>query len=317
MAKRFNVLITSISKKVPLIQAVRQGLVLPDTEGKVFGGDSNPHCVGRHFVDKFWHMPLQHALTEKELIEYCLQHEIRAIIPTRDGELPFFARHRQTLLENGIHCMISSTETIELCRNKLLFYTSLSLAHLPAITTDPDIAKVAGGTYVVKECFGAGSDTIGLNLSLAQAKKWAERLQSPIFQPYIEGKEYSVDVYISNKGTPQGAIARTRDYIVHGESQITTSVHYPTLEELCLKAAKHLGIYGHAVFQALSDGSGHLHLIECNARFGGASTLSVAMGLHSFRWFFQECLKLPIEPFKRADREMKQIRYVEDLVVPV
>lgn len=317
MAKQFNVLITSISKKVPLIQAVRQALAQPNLEGKVFGGDSNPHCVGRYFVDKFWHMPLQNMLTEEALIEYCLLHDIRAIIPTRDGELPFFAKHQEALLNKGIHCMVSSPETIEICRNKLLFYTSLSYAHLPAILTDLDIKKVAGGTYVVKECFGAGSDAIGLNLSLPQAKKWAERLQSPIFQPYVEGKEYSVDVYITRKGKPQGAISRTRDYVVHGESQITTSVHEPALENLCLKAALHLGIYGHAVFQVLCDGSGQFHIIECNARFGGASTLSLAMGLYSFQWFFQECLGTSLEAFTRASREMKQIRYVEDLVVPV
>lgn len=317
MDKPFNVLITSISKKVPLIQAVRQAMTLSNLEGKVYGGDSNPHCVGRYFTDKFWHMPLQNVLTEEKIVEYCLLHGIRAIIPTRDGELPFFAKHRETLLANGIHCMVSSPETIEICRNKLLFYTSLSYAHLPAILTDLDITKVISNSYVVKECFGAGSDAIGLNLSLSQAKKWAERLHSPVYQPYIEGKEYSVDVYITRQGAAQGAVCRTRDYVVHGESQITTSIHYPALEELCLQAALHLGIYGHAVFQVLHDGSGLWHIVECNARFGGASTLSLAMGLNSFQWFFKECLGITLEAFARSTREMKQIRYVEDLVVPV
>lgn len=310
----FNILITSISKKVPLIKSVRHAFDQLNLKGTIIGGDHNSKCIGRFFVDEFWQMPLQNTLTLQEFIDFCKRKEIIAVIPTRDGELTFFAKHQEILAKNGISCMVSSEKTIERCCNKLHFYTFLAEHKLPAIFTTQEINKIQSASYVVKECLGSGSHAIGLNLPLAQAKAWSENLKSPIFQPYIEGREYSVDVYITHQGLPHGAIARVRDVVIDGESQITSSVHLPEMETLCLKAAVQLGISGHAVLQVIKDSTNHLHLIECNARFGGASTLSVAMGLQSFTWFFQECLGLPLSPFTRSPKEMRQIRFPEDKV---
>ena len=125
------------------------------------------------------------------------------------------------------------------------------------------------------------------------------------------------DIYINRQGDPMGAIARTRDLVKEGESQITNSVKMPELEALCQEAAKLLKIYGPAVFQVLRDDSNHLHIIECNPRFGGASTLSAAMGLKSFEWFLQETLNLPLTPFVRSAKELRQVRHAEDLIIPL
>lgn len=314
MDSNFNVLVTSISKKVPLIKAIRHSLNQLNLSSQLIGGDTNFRCIAKYFVDEFWQMPLQNILNINDLLDYCKRHTIKAIIPTRDGELTFFSKHQEILSNHGISCMISPETAIKTCQNKLLFYQFFSQSQLPAILTTTDIKAIQKSSYVVKECFGAGSFGIGLDLSIIQAKAWAENLIHPIYQPFIQGKEYSIDVYISRQGTPHGAIARVRELIIDGESQITYSVHSPEMEALCLKAALELGIYGHAVFQVLCDSSHHLHMIECNARFGGASTLSIAMGLDSFTWFFQESLGKSLSPFTRSSQEMRQIRFAEDKI---
>lgn len=314
MQNNFNILITSISKKVPLIKAVRHSLAALEIQGKIFGGDSNSKCVGRYFVDDFWQMPLQNMISIEELILYCKKQGIKAIIPTRDGELSFFAQHRELLHKNQIACLVSPLKTITSCYDKLLFCQQLSSYKFPVIPTSTDIKSLNCHSYVVKERFGSGSNAIGLHLNALEAKAWGAHLKHPIYQPFIEGKEYSVDLYIDQQGQPQGAIARVRELVIDGESQITTSIRYPELEALCLKAATRLGIYGHAVCQVISDVSHHFHLIECNARFGGASTLSVTLGLKSFEWFIQESLKQALPPFNRSLQEARQIRFAEDQV---
>jgi len=119
------------------------------------------------------------------------------------------------------------------------------------------------------------------------------------------------------EGKAMGAIARIRDLVVEGESQVTTTVYYPELENICIKLAESLGIYGHTVMQVLVDEDHKFHIIECNARFGGASTLSLTMGLNSFEWFFLESLKQPLPPFERSRHEKRQIRHAEDYVIPL
>lgn len=76
----------------------------------------------------------------------------------------------------------------------------------------------------------------------------------------------------------------------------------------------------HVVFQAiLEETSGSLYLLEANLRFGGASTLSLEMGMHSFIWFFLETLGKPLTkwPFIRSTKEKRQVRYPKDLVFDV
>lgn len=321
MATPINVLITSISKKTPLIKAVRQAMTAinntaANTLGKLIGADSNAHCIGRYFVDEFWPIPFQDILTIEEVITFCKKHQVKFIIPTRDGELPFFAKHQDNLAKQGIFCLISSPSTIDLCINKLLFYEFLKEHNLPAIPTQKNIDKLKSSSYVVKECFGAGSKFMGLDLTLQKAKTWAQKLHHPIFQPFIRGVEFSIDIYINRQGQPMGAIAREREYVQEGESQLTASVKMPDLESVCLNTAKLLNIYGPAVFQVLRDNSNHLHVIECNPRFGGASTLGLAMGLRSFEWFFQEALNMPLTPFTRSEKELRQVRYAADLILP-
>ena len=125
------------------------------------------------------------------------------------------------------------------------------------------------------------------NVSKEEALHHAKQLQEPIFQPFIEGKEYSIDCYVDKNMACRGVVVRSRDVVVNGESQVTTIVHD---RELAKKAAEFVtchSIQGHSVLQVFKNANGSF-LIECNARFGGASTLSDYAGLKSFLWFLQE-----------------------------
>jgi len=315
--KKLGVLVTSISKKIPLLQSVKNAALSINKNAVLHGCDSNPGCIGRYFVDYFWQTP---SLSESafELIrDYCRHHSIQAIIPTRNGELDFFSRHSAQFKAEGIHVMVSPLLTIQICLDKMSFYEFLKTNGFPTIPTAKRIEGVPGKRFVVKEQFGAGSVALGLNLDRNDAIRAASQMQDPIFQPFIEGQEYSVDVYRNISGKVMGAIARSRDVIVNGESQVTTTVKKPELEVGCAKIADELDIYGHVVFQAIEAPDGSYHIIECNPRFGGASTASLAAGLDSFKWFLLEsqCAVLEKYPFKRIEGEIKQVRYPADLII--
>ena len=310
-----HVLISSVSKKIPLLLSVREALETLRIKGKIYGADADPTAIGRFFVDHFWQMPTLETLTCQELIEFCRKEEIRWIIPTRDGELPFFAMHRETLKKEGIFCMISKEASIETSLDKLSFFQRLAEKQRPVIPTYLHLEDIVENAYVVKERFGAGSMNLGLNLTASAADIFAKRLKQPIFQPFIHGEEYSVDLYVDLTGTCRGTLARRRQKVVHGESQITTSVRFPRLEKLCEKVASDLDVYGHAVFQVI-DAQGELSIVEANLRFGGASTLAIEMGLNSFAWFFLETIEGDCErlPYSRSKEEKTLIRYPKDQI---
>ncbi len=310
-----NILVTSISKKVPLVSAVRVAVSKYRSNFKIFGADSNTNIVGKHFVDEYWQMPLIKDLTPDACIAFCKKNNITAVIPTRDGELSFFAGLKNELAENGIAVMISDAKSINVSIDKLKFHYHCVDSSVNAVQTEKNIEFIKSNEYVVKEQFGAGSLSIGLRLSKEQAIAHAEKLRHPVYQPFIEGDEFSIDVYVQKNKQVKGIVIRKRELIENGESQITYNVKNPQLKDCCLSFVKSLNFYGHIVLQAIVDKQGNPWLIECNTRFGGASTFSVQCGLDSFYWFLLESNGVDITSYPFTydeDRMYKQIRYMAD-----
>jgi carbamoyl-phosphate synthase large subunit len=169
----------------------------------------------------------------------------------------------------------------------------------------------------VKERFGAGSRAIGLDLDRAQAVAHAATLEAPLFQPFVPGREMSVDGWLDRDGQLKGLVLRWRDVVVNGESQITTTFRDAALEAQAAAVLGRLGLRGPVVMQAIVDGAGEMHVIECNPRFGGASTASIAAGLDSLRWSLLEAAGARIGdyPFLRATGEVRQVRAPADTYV--
>lgn len=310
-----NVLVTSIGKKTPLLKAVRQALDKLGRSSMLHGGDHDRQCLGQFFVDCFWAMKSDGELTEQDIVDYCRHHQIKAIIPTRDAELPFFARIAPLLGQYGIKVMTSSEQAVMACIDKIVFSgIAAELRDIKVVQTDTDINQLQADRLVVKERYGAGSKNIGLNLTREEALLHATTLSNPVFQPFIPGIEYSIDLYMDMQGLCRGVVARTRDMVVNGESQVSTTVHHQHLEEQCTILAQHLGLRGHLVFQAIEDLQGEAHFIECNCRFGGASTLAIAVGLDSFYWFLLECIdrKTATGIWKPPSGEVRLVRSAVD-----
>ena len=312
-----NLLVISVSRKVPLLRELRKALDKLSENGRIFGGDSDGRCIGRHFADEFWEMPLISDLKTDSLVDFCRKNRISAIIPTRDGELLYFAERRDELRKNGISVMISNPDGVRACVDKLAFYENLKAPDFRVIPTAAEISRIEADAYVAKERYGAGSRNIALDISEEDARRHAQKLKEAIFQPYVRGREYSVDIYITEKGDPKGAVVRSRDLIGRGESQVTTTARNEALEQACFAIANALELRGHLLFQAIVDEKDEFHFVECNCRFGGASSLSVAAGLDTFYWFLLESQGADISeyPFLRTQKELRQIRYAGDMII--
>jgi len=306
-----NVFITSISKKAPLIQAVIRAVQKINPTIKVFGGDVDASCIGKHIVNEFWLMPRLEDLTKDILIEFCNKNNIGLIIPTRDGELEYFSSIKSQLKNENIDIMISELDSIRICLDKLKFS---QLQNVHAIPASENIGDIDSNRYAVKERVGAGSDMIGLDLEKNNALEHSKALDNAIFQPFISGDEISVDAYVSREGNVKGIVMRRRDTVINGESQVTTTFSNDELEKSFKIIISSLNLYGHVILQALITNSGGIHVIECNPRFGGASTLSLRAGLDSFYWAYLESMKVSIKdyPFIRSQKELTQVRYPQD-----
>jgi len=314
--KPWRVLVTSASSKAPLIEAVRRACEAILPAYTLIAADADARCPAAVVADEFLLMPTLETLDDDGLQRFFQANGIRAVIPTRDGELPRFARIASALTETAF--MLSRAEAIARCSDKLTFATVLENAGLPAIPTALQPDDFGEDNLVVKERHGAGEQDLALNVNTAKALNHAQALQQPIFQPYIKGKEFSADCYVREDGRCHGVLLRWRERVHHGEAVISTTFQNAALEGLVAQAAERLGLYGHAIFQGILDAGGKPHLIECNARFGGASTLAIAAGLESFRWFLLEAQgkDLREHPYRPNPTPLRLTRLPSDRITP-
>lgn len=309
-----KVLLSSAGAKIPLIKALQAAALRLNPDAKVIAGDCTEPVVSQYFSDEFWLMPKCEPSHIQEIVTGLQQRKITHILPSRDGELLFWADLTPILEPLGITVISASNHAISLCLDKYKFSLWGTEQNLPVIPSLLQLNNTAA-LWVVKERFGAGSNKLGLALSSAQALEHAAQLQSPIFQPFINGKEISIDAWLDKHSKLKGHIYRYRTKVQHGESQITQSVALPIYDTIVKTVLESLQLKGPVVLQAIITPDTQLHIIECNSRFGGASTLGIKAGVDSLYWSLAESLGCDLNAmqFKPAPPPITQVRYAGDI----
>lgn len=305
-----HILITSISSKVPLINCVLESKNKFDKSIKVYGADISFEVVGKYFIDEFYLMPKLIDLNINEFIEYCLKNKIKYIIPTRDEDVLYYASFKDEFLKKDIHIFSADYGIVKRCFDKFLFVKENGIDF--NIKTSLEIDKLDGiKKFVVKDRFGSGSKDLGLDLEYGEALDFSKNIKEPIFQEFIKGEEYSIDAFLDMKNNFVGSIIRKREIIQNGEAVVTCSVDDKILEEKIKIFLIKNQIIGHSITQVIKKENDYF-LVECNTRFGGASTLSYKMGLESFYWFLCEVNNKSFK-YVRNDKNLRQIRFPKDI----
>lgn len=305
-----GVLVSSAGRKVALVELLRRAA---DPKGiRVLTADSNPDAAAHRAGAGRLELP---AIGQGGSADPRLLHEIigrlreagvSLVIPTRDGELGFWAAHAEALRTAEIEVVVSPWVSVRVALDKLLFAELGADAGLPVIRTSSTIDN--DGPLVVKERFGAGSRSMLLGASPDQARIHARGLSNPVFQPLLCGDEFSADAWIGRTEEIRGPIVRRRTKIVDGESVVTETLRDPDLERAARSVLDLLPLRGPVNLQLIRTPDGAIHVLELNARFGGASTCSVHAGLDVWGWELQEAIHGSAGPFHRSETEVRQTR---------
>lgn len=310
-----NVLLSSSGNKVPLLLALKDAVKRISGNGIVTAGDINSNVLTRYLCDKFWQMPSTVESNISEIVTRLKRQNITHILPTRDGELLFWARLKDSLRSQGIHVIVADENAVIRCLDKLQFGQDQALGIIPSyLDLTSDIHKSTNARFVVKERFGSGSGSVGINLSQSAAIAHASDLSSPIYQPFISGQEISVDAWLTKNHEVKAAMCRVRELVINGESQVTyTLPESPYLPQITTVLSS-LKLSGPIVLQAIVQ-QGECHIVECNSRFGGASTLGIKAGVDSLFWSLCESIGKDTKalPISLSTQQIRQVRVATDL----
>ncbi len=311
----FNVLITSASRKVWLIQAFKRAIA-EEGGGKVIAGDASPRSPTLYLADERVILPRDDDPNQGEwLLEYCIRKGIKLLVPTRDEELPIFAGLSSLFLTKGIRIMVAEREVIDTCLDKRKFVAFCQTHGFRTPTTFSGVDDVRDQDFplFLKERFGKGGRNIFRVKDRADLDYVLKRMHDPIIQKFVDAKEFTIDVLSNFEGEVISAIPRERSLVIAGESHISiTRMNWKIIQEAS-NLSTELGLVGHNTIQCF-DTKNEVEFIEVNPRFGGAANLGFAAGCCSPRLLIDMVRGKPVPPrLGQFEPNLMMLRYSQDL----
>ena len=283
--KEVNILINSFTfRKLPLFNLVELSKKRINKKIQIYLGNSISPPYSKFFKNYFINLPSCKDYNKKKILKILKKFKINFVIPTSDKELIFWSRYKNFFKSNDISIFISEYNSIKTCLDKLNFHKFCKAKNIP------DIKILKNNSYkkknfklVVKERYSFEKNKPIINKNYEHIKKNLREFKNPIIQKYIPGEEISVDAYLNESFKVVGLFMRKRDYVINGESQVTSIFYNKKMESSFIKYFEALKLNGIVMMQAkiFKD---KIYIIECNPRVGGASTLSIQNGLDVFFW---------------------------------
>lgn len=270
--QKYTVLVTSSGNKTPLMLSAKRWAKY--RESKIIGGDSNPNVLSNFLFDDFIQLPFSEDDYLKEILDLLKLNDINSVLPTRDGELEFWSKHKKFFNNEGIKVIISDYQTILKCLDKYEFY---KFCHQNSIQCIDTFLNPCDPPYISKPRYGSGSE----DLKIFHSANEQSNLNQPnyIFQPFIEGIEYSFDALSDMNGSFACGIIRERKLTIDGESKITTQIDNQVLKDNCIELLNKLKIQGPSITQFFVTKEQEQFFIEVNPRVGGGYTSIINSGL--------------------------------------
>jgi carbamoyl-phosphate synthase large subunit len=299
--QELNILLTCIGRRVSLLGAFRRAMAGLGLTGRLCGSDWSPMAPAFYEADQGFLVPGVNAPHYVDaLLEICKRHKIGLLIPLVDTELLVLAQSKQRFAEIGTRVVVSSPRVVQICRDKEKTANFLLESGIGA-ARPMSLAQARQGPFPLIAKARSGSST--KNVREVHHPGALGRLQDSkidyVFQEYVEGKEFTVDVYAGFDGVPRVAVPRERLQVRAGEVVRGLTVRDPRLIDEGLKLVRALAeCIGVITAQCRLTPEGQVKFFDVNPRFGGGVPLAIRAGADFPRWILQEQLgqKPEIDP---------------------
>lgn len=282
--------------------------------GKIIGTDSDSLAPGGFMADIFSTMPeaREESLFVDKLFELVKIHKVTVLMPSSGFDIYPYSKYRKELQELGANAVVSDIEVLEICRDKVRTYQELlPRFKVPFTTTEPD--KIPSFPVIAKPRSGKGSRDVIMIEDESDLRYVTSKYHDMIFQQYLPGIEYTIDVLSDLNKEPLFAVPRIRLQTKGGISTKGKIVRNQKMEEDCMNIAKSIGIRGPCCIQMKETHDSEPQLVEVNARLGGGTIFTTLAGANMPELILDLVEGQEISIPKIS--EVTVIRYFEEIVV--
>lgn len=278
-----NILFTGVGRRIELIQAFRNAALVLNKELRIYGADitgTAPALTYCDFTRKV--VPMNDKSYIQNLLDICLNDHIDLIVPTIDTDLLILSENKQLFANQGTLVMISEPEMIRICRDKnntSKFFVNCGL-NAPMPVNDWHEYNF-GFPAFIKPKDGSSSINAFKVDSSEELEVYAKQVNDYIVQPFVSGREYTIDIFCDFEGNPITIVPRERLQVRAGEVLKTQIVMDRNMIDEAKAICKSFKPCGPLTVQLIRDEYGIDWFIEINPRFGGGAPLSMKAGARS------------------------------------
>jgi carbamoyl-phosphate synthase large subunit len=283
-------------------------------QGKIIATDSCKLSAGFFMASAYMVMPevIDEENYMMKLEEAISSHNVQVLMPSSGYDVYPYSKYRRQIEELGAKPIVSDLESIEICHDKMMTFQKLNGEFdLPFTTTNPD--KISEFPVIAKARYEKGDYDITILENEDDLKYLSSKFSNVIFQEYLPGTEYTVDVLCDLDKKPLVAVPRLRLETKAGSSTKGQVIHDPQIEQTCMNIARSVGIRGPCCIQMKRSKDGVLKFVEINPRMGGG-TIFAALAGANFPALLLDMVKGK-EIVKPSFSEITVIRYLEEIVI--
>lgn len=315
MIRRANILVTSAGRRVGLLQAFRRAGHELGAHTTVHACDMDPALsAGCSAADYAFAVPrCDHPDYIDALFDYCRAKGISLLVPTIDPELAPLARSVDRFAAIGCRVHVGPPELIDIVRDKGRTCALLAEHGVPVPRTyTPEEARRLSdpALWPLFSKPSAGSASRGLCRVDRPEDIPSTHDEPTILQEYLQGPEYTVNVFVDRMGDLRCAIPHLRIQTRAGEVEKGRTVRDPRFTRIARDLVAALpGPRGVMCFQLIDDERRGLRVFEINARFGGGFPLADHAGATFARWLVAEVLDMDSRASDNWRDGIEMIRY--------
>ena len=261
---------------IKAFQLAKSGFKQP---AELICADSDPLAPSFREADRSQVLPLfSDSQCLPSLFGFCESETISALIPLTNKSIEFMADHRQDLEAVGCRLWIPENRTIEICHDKWKLYEFLKEEGFDTPPTFlPDI-KVTSFPLIAKPRRGEGSKNQVAVEDNGDLDFYKKKYPHHVFQQRIDGKEFSVDCFFDQQGSPRLVVPRERVAVRGGEVMMSRIDMDTGIMDQVEALGVKLGLTGPCTIQGLRDGTGKFFFTDVNLRFGSGFVHTISAG---------------------------------------
>ncbi len=294
--KELRILFTGVGRRIELLQSFRDAALALGVGLKIYGVDSADTAPALLYCDQTRRVcKMSDPEYISQLSEICRNDKIDMVIPTIDTDLLVLSENVSAFGKTKV--LISAPDKIRICRNKNYTADFFESCDCRAPKTVNDYEKYSGiFPCFIKPCDGSSSINAYKVYSYDDLKTYAHQIDDYIIQPFIDGTEYTVDIFCDLEGVPVYIIPRIRLQVRSGEVLKTRIELDDKIIAECKRIIEKFRPVGPMTVQLIRQkGTGKDYFIEINPRYGGGSPLSMKAGARSAQAVLNILLDRPIE----------------------